>query len=152
MFRSSALALSMLLAASFALADDGPDISSLDWMAGAWSVGANDRVVEEIWTAPAGGTMIGAGRTVSGGTTKFFEFLRIVEKDGTLVYIASPRGGATTEFAMSAIGASSVTFANPKHDFPQKISYRRDAEKLCARVEGEGEPAEEWCYSPTATR
>lgn len=152
MFRRSALALSMVLVVSVALADDGPDIEALGWMAGAWSVAANDRVVEEIWTAPAGGTMIGAGRTVSGDKTKFFEFLQVIEKDGTLVYIASPRGGATTEFAMSAIGALSVTFANPKHDFPQKISYRRDAEKLCARVEGEGEPAEEWCYSPAAPR
>ena len=67
MFRRSALALSMVLTASFALADDGPDINALGWMAGAWSVAANDRVVEEIWTVPAGGTMIGAGRTVSGG-------------------------------------------------------------------------------------
>ncbi|MCM2315029.1 MAG: DUF6265 family protein [Thermoanaerobaculia bacterium] len=152
MSRRSVLALSIVFAASFVLADDSPDIDALGWMAGAWSVAADDRLVEEIWMAPAGGTMIGAGRTVNGDKTKFFEFLRIVEKDGTLVYIASPRGGATTEFAMSQIGASSVTFANPKHDFPQKITYRRDADKLCARVEGEGEPAEEWCYSPAATR
>ena len=152
MCQRSVLVLSMMLIVSAAAADESPDINALGWMAGAWSVTGNDRVVEEIWTAPAGGTLIGAGRTVSGGRTKFFEFLRIVEKDGTLVYIASPRGGAATEFAMSAIGASSVTFANPKHDFPQKITYRRDAERLCARVEGEGEPAEEWCYSPATPR
>lgn len=148
MNRYSALVLSFVLAGSSALAGEGADIRSLAWIAGAWSVSSNGRVVEEIWTAPAGGTMIGAGRTVSGDKTKFFEFLRIVEKDGTLVYIASPRGGATTEFAMSASGESSVTFANPKHDFPQKITYRRDGEKLCARVEGEGAPPEEWCYEP----
>jgi hypothetical protein len=119
-------------------------------MAGAWKVESNGRLVEEMWMAPEGGSMVGAGRTVADGRTKFFEFLRIEQREGALIYLASPRGGPVTEFAMSAIGAASVTFANPKHDYPQKISYRREGAKLCAKVEGEGEPAEEWCYERTA--
>lgn len=90
--------------------------------------------------------MIGAGRTVRGEATRSFEFLRVEEKDGTLVYVALPRGANSTEFAMSALGESSVTFSNPKHDFPQHISYWREGEKLCAKVAGEGEAAESWCY------
>jgi hypothetical protein len=149
MIRSLAIALSIVVALP-AFADDAPRVTALEWMSGAWSVSSGTRVVEEMWTRPAGGTMIGAGRTVGGGTTKFFEFLRIVEKDGTLVYVAMPKGSSTTEFAMSKLGASSVTFSNPKHDFPQHITYRRDGAKLCAKVEGTGEPAEEWCYEPVA--
>ena len=152
MVRHIVAILSIALAASSALAGEKAAIGSLAWMTGAWSTSTSESVIEEMWTAPAGGTMIGAGRTVSGGTTTFFEFLRIEERDGTLVYIASPRGGASTEFAMSASGATSVTFANPKHDFPQKISYWREGAKLCARVEGEGAPSEEWCHSPVVRR
>lgn len=128
------------------LAETPARIASLAWMSGSWSIASNGRVVEEMWTAPAGGTMIGAGRTVSGEKTKFFEFLRIEEKDGTLVYIAMPKGSNTTEFAMSASGESRVTFSNPKHDFPKHISYWRDGARLCAKVEGDGEAAEQWCY------
>jgi len=145
MIRKLALALAVFVSAPL-LAENAPRIESLAWMSGAWSISSNGRVVEEMWTAPAGGTMIGAGRTVSGEKTKFFEFLRIEEKDGTLVYIAMPKGSNTTEFAMSSSGESKVTFSNPKHDFPKHITYWRDGAKLCARVEGDGEAAEQWCY------
>lgn len=135
-----------------ALAGESRAIASLSWMAGAWAHDSGRSVVEEVWMAPAGGTMIGAGRTVGGGTTKFFEFLRIEQRGESLVYVAMPRGKGTTEFAMSSIDATSVTFENPKHDFPQSIRYWRDGERLCARVAGEGQPAEEWCYEPVRPR
>lgn len=151
MLRSLAVALSIVCALP-AVAQGGTRIAELAWMGGAWSLSSGGRVVEEMWTGPAGGTMIGAGRTVRGEATTFFEFLRIVERDGTLVYVAMPRGGTATEFAMSSAGETSVTFSNPNHDFPQHITYRREGAKLCARVEGKGQDAEEWCYEPVRPR
>ena len=149
--RALALA-SMVLLALPALAGEASGIASLAWMAGAWTHDTGGSVVEEVWMAPAGGTMIGAGRTVGGGKTKFFEFLRIEQRGESLVYVAMPRGAGATEFAMSSIDATSITFENPKHDFPQTIRYWRDGTRLCARVAGEGQPAEEWCYEPVRPR
>ena len=54
-----------------------------------------------------------------------FEFLRIVERDGTLIYIAQPDGRPPTEFRLSAITADSATFENTAHDFPKVIAYAR---------------------------
>lgn len=99
-------------------------LARLAWLAGSWAGGDASRV-EEHWTDGAGGAMLATGRTVRGGRLVAFEFLRIVERDGSLVYIAQPQGRPPTEFALAAIDDRSVTFVNPAHDFPKEIRYSR---------------------------
>lgn len=57
-----------------------------------------------------------------------FEFLRIVEKDGGLVYVAQPGGRPPTEFVLAAIDAARATFENSAHDFPKMIRYAKRAD------------------------
>ena len=107
-------------------------ISQLTWLAGAWAGGGT---VEERWTPPAGGAMLAVSRTIKGDRMVAFEFLRIVERDGTLIYIAQPDGRPPTEFRLSAITRDSATFENKAHDFPKVIAYARKADgSLEARV------------------
>jgi len=127
-----------LLAAS-PRAQSGPpvraSISQLAWLAGTWSGGGGPISVEERWTPAAGGAMLAVSRTVKGDRMVAFEFLRIVERDGTLVYIAQPDGRPPTEFRLSAITADSATFENKAHDFPKVIAYaKRPDGTLEARV------------------
>lgn len=67
-----------------------------------------------------------------------FEFLRIIERDGSLVYIAQPGGGEAVEFSLVAVksesNAQEVTFENAEHDFPQRIRYTLDGDALTAEV------------------
>jgi hypothetical protein len=112
------------------------------WMAGSWRL----KNVEEHWTAADGGMMVGMSKT-AGAKKTAFEFLRIAEVDGKLAYIAMPQGRPATIFPLKSSEASKVVFENLKHDFPQRIIYWRDGEKLCARVEA-GDKGEEWCYAP----
>lgn len=93
--------------------------------------------------APRGGLMLGLGRSVREGRPAFWEQLRIEAVDGVLTYVATPKGQATTAFALAELGPHTVTFANPEHDFPQRITYRREGEVLTATIEGvrQGEPA-----------
>ena len=64
-----------------------------------------------------------------------FEFLRIVERNGGLVYIAQPGGRPPTEFALTRISGESATFENSAHDFPKLIRYTRQTDgSLEARV------------------
>lgn len=93
--------------------------------------------MEEFWTAPGGGIMVGLHRDVFPDGSSFFEFLRIVTTDRGLTYIASPRGTGTTEFVLVNLDGRSVVFENLEHDFPQRIIYRRDGDRLTARIEGE---------------
>ncbi len=65
--------------------------------------------------------------------------LRIVERDGGLVYIAQPNGRPPTEFVLTGMTADSATFENPAHDFPKMIRYtRRPDGSLEARISGAG--------------
>ena len=67
--------------------------------------------------------MLAVSRTVSGSRMSAFEFLRIVEREGGLVYIAQPGGAAPTEFVLTEVGAQRAVFENPRHDYPKRIVY-----------------------------
>jgi hypothetical protein len=68
-----------------------------------------------------------------------FEFLRIVEKEGGLVYIAQPGGRPPTEFVLTELGGRSAAFENPSHDFPERIEYKLSGETLTATISGGGQ-------------
>jgi hypothetical protein len=72
--------------------------------------------------------MLATSRTISRGRLSGFEYLRILERDGGLVYIAQPGGGAPTEFTMTEFDASHAVFENPRHDYPKRITYTLSAE------------------------
>src|SRR5262249_21176272 len=86
---------------------------------------------------PAGGAMLSVSRTVADGKLAEFEFLRIVERGGGLVYIAQPNGRPPTEVAMTRRDDDSVTFDNPQHAFPHPTLYKkRTRGTLVARISG----------------
>ncbi len=107
----------------------------LAWLAGAWvGTRSSGSSIEERWSPPLGGAMLGVSRTVNtSGRMVAFEYLRIVERDGGLVYIAQPGGGSPTEFVLTELGTtelggSRAVFDNPRHDYPKRIVYERSAE------------------------
>ena len=64
-----------------------------------------------------------------------FEYLRIVERDGGLVYIAQPGGRPPTEFVLTELTTTRAVFENPRHDYPRRIVYElSDEGRLSATV------------------
>ena len=57
-----------------------------------------------------------------------FEYLRVVERNGGLVYVAQPGGGTATEFVLTELTATRAVFDNPRHDSPQRIAYELSAD------------------------
>jgi len=126
-------------------------VAALAWMTGSWVGSAGGVEMEEHWTAAKGGTLIGLHRDIAAGKTVSFEFLRIEEQHGGLVYISSPRGAPPTTFRLVEAGPMRAVFANPSHDFPQRIIYWIDGADLRARIEGpqQGKTVgEEWRWRP----
>jgi hypothetical protein len=122
-------------------------ISQMAWLAGTWSGGGGPISIEERWTPAAGGAMLAVSRTVKGDRMVAFEFLRIVERDGTLVYIAQPNGNPPTEFRLSAITKEGATFENKAHDFPKVIAYAKKSDgTLEARVSDGGQRGETFSF------
>lgn len=90
---------------------------------------------------PAGGSMLGLSRTLrrnpAGDSTIAWEFIRVYPRGTDLVYAAQPHNQPSAEFVSEKVGDREVIFANPAHDFPQRIIYRRaGGDSLRARVEG----------------
>jgi len=123
-----------------------PSIDDLAWMAGAWRSDAGGMTSEEVWTTPAGGMLLGLHRDVTKKRAAF-EFLRIAETDDGIVYYGSPGGRPPTPFRLTESKPMHAIFENPEHDFPKRILYWRDADRLCARVDAGAETeGEEWCW------
>lgn len=114
-------------------------IADLGWLAGDWGGTLGRATIEERWTPAAGGAMLAMSRTIKDDRLAAFEYVRIVERDGGLVYIAQPNGRPPTEFVLTGMTADSATFENPAHDFPKMIRYtRRPDGSLEARISGAG--------------
>lgn len=100
-------------------------IGDVAWLAGAWvgkrSSGATN---EERWSPPLGGAMLAVSRSVNSSGKMFaFEYLRIEERDGGLVYVAQPGGSRPTEFVLTELGPKRAVFENPRNDYPKRIVY-----------------------------
>jgi hypothetical protein len=132
--------MALALSAAVCAADTA---GSLHWLGGHWCAGEGDESIEELWLPPAGDTMLGMSRTYTESDTKSFEYLRIVERDGTLQYLAQPNGRPPTTFTRTAAGEPWVRFENAGHDFPQRVEYRREGDRLHAEIAGPGEDGAE---------
>lgn len=127
-------------------------INELGWLAGDWQTPAGGRTqIEEHWTLPQAGTMIGMGRTIAGGRTVEFEYLRLEERGGDIFYVAHPKARCPgTDFKLTSINAHSAVFENPQHDFPKRIIYRKNPDGgITASIDGgEGTKGPSFAYQP----
>lgn len=130
------LLAALLAAAHVPAAAQAPSIATLAWMAGCWQRQSPTTTVDEQWMAPAGGMMLGMGRSVRDGRVADYEMMRIEEREGALLFIATPAGQETAEFRAAAATPQEVIFRNPEHDFPTAVGYRAGADSLHAWIEG----------------
>jgi hypothetical protein len=127
-----------------------PAIADLAWISGDWQTAAGGRArIEEHWTLPAGGTMIGMGRTVVGEKTAEFEFLRIEQRGDEIFYVANPNASCPqTDFKLTRLAGQQAVFENPAHDYPKRVSYRKKPDgSLVASIDaGEGTKSQSFAY------
>lgn len=127
-------------------------ISDLVWLAGDWQTVPGGRAqIEEHWTLPAGGSMLGISRTVAGGRTVEFEYLRLEQRGDDIYYVAHPKARCPgTDFKLTRLSTTEAVFENPQHDFPKRIIYRKTAEgSLVASIDaGQGTKAQSFSYLP----
>src|SRR5688572_16615678 len=90
------------------------------WLQGCWTLESAQRVVDENWMPPRGGSMVGVGRTVRDGKLVEYELIVLSEQGGRLAYHAHPSGQPSAVFLSTTVTESTLVFENPEHDFPQK--------------------------------
>ena len=148
-----ASALVVLAASTLAAQTPAGGVEGLAWMEGTWSGEKDGVAMEELWTSPRGGALLGLHRDVKGPRLLSWEFLRIQATDAGTFYYASPRSAPPTAFKLVETGHKRAVFENKEHDFPQRILYWVDAKgALHARIEGPqgGKTVvEEWVWNRT---
>lgn len=137
MQRSITALLAALLAMGVAQAAEKtvppPDtVDKLAWLAGCWLADGAEPGSGEQWSTAAGGTILGTGRTVKGGKTTEFEFMQIrITEPGQLAYIVQPSGQPPVIFnLLRQEKPNEFIFANLDNDFPSRIIYRHDSERI----------------------
>ncbi|RNC84743.1 MAG: hypothetical protein ED557_07125 [Balneola sp.] len=125
-------------------------LNDLEWMSGYWTASDNGMTMEEVWTSPSAGMMLGLHRDTFANGRGSFEYLRIVQINNEIHYVASLGGGPSTSFKLKEVSANKAVFENLEHDFPQRIIYSLEENSLTARIEDEsGEKGMQWTWNKT---
>lgn len=128
-----------------------PTLADAAWLAGPWRNGPDTKGDwEEYWSAPRDGAMIGAFR-LKQNTGNLYEFLLIEEdKDGVWMRLRHYRGKMQEmekeplRLKLVSAADKKLTFENPDHDQPKRITYRFEAPNtMLATIETQrnGKPA-----------
>ena len=124
------LALIPVLALVLAIDSGGGKFA---WLIGCWVT--PDKSAQEVWVADSDRSLAGFGVTISGSTVGSYEVLSIKQSDdGNWIYTAHPSGQGSASFMAAEMGEKSVVFANPDHDYPQEIRYRREGNQLLGTI------------------
>ena len=125
------------------------------FLSGCWEERrAAEAWTEECWTSARGGLMIGSGRDGKGDDVRHWEWMRIERAaDGSVAFYGSPKGAAPVEFKASASDATSITFVNAGHEYPQRVRYTRTADGLDAEISlADGSKPNRWRYRRPGSR
>ncbi|MBI1339033.1 hypothetical protein GC169_02315 [bacterium] len=127
--RLVACALATGLIAGCASGPSADESGRLAWLAGCWE--SADGANREIWTGLTGGLMFGHAVTFQENGLRHFEQARIDLRPSTAIYYVYPEGQGPIVFVEADPAPNSedaeetISFINPEHDFPQRISYMR---------------------------
>lgn len=97
-----------------------------DWLIGNWQRVSEKEILSETWQQLNDSTFSGRSFFIRNGDTLSSELISLEQRKGKLYYIptvSDQNEGQPVVFAQTNLTDSTVVFENPKHDFPQKITY-----------------------------
>jgi hypothetical protein len=135
-------------------------LEDLAWLAGHWRDENATDLSEEVWTAPAGDTMLGMWRWVSKGQARVIELLMVRQEgegvvmrfrhfDGALV--AWEEKNAPFVLALVRRGPGEAVFEGKSDKGgPLRLSYVREADALRATLEKDDQKPQTFRFRRTA--
>jgi hypothetical protein len=101
-------------------------IGKVIWLVGDWQKQSEKGILTEAWRKLDDSTLVGRSYLISEADTLLLESIRLEQRIGKLYYIptvSDQNKGQPVIFAQTSLTDSVVVFENPKHDFPQIITY-----------------------------
>ncbi len=112
------------------------DLEELAWMAGTWRGQLGESTtIEEVWSDPAGGTMMGMFRLLKGGEPGFTQFITLERTaDGVMLRLRHFHPGllgweaadAPVVYRLETNDGNQAVFVKTDKPLPYRLIYRRD--------------------------
>ena len=116
------------------------DIKKAEWLIGTWENKTQRGSIYETWNKTNDNEFSGMSYIIKEKDTIVFENIRLVEEQDGLFYIPTVKNqndGLPVRFATKTISETQMVFENPKHDFPQIVSYTKiTSDSLVAEISG----------------
>lgn len=116
-------------------------LEKMNWLLGNWENEMPEGVLTETWTKENDSTFSGTTYfIINKKDTVHSEVIILRQLNDVLVYRPTVKGQNNDEpvdFKLSSESENSFSFENPKHDYPQKIVYKKVNEtNLVATISG----------------
>tara|TARA_R110000868_G_scaffold146220_2_gene366951 strand:+ start:4470 stop:4958 length:489 start_codon:yes stop_codon:yes gene_type:complete len=124
-------------------------IKTAHWLLGTWENKTAEGNLSESWEKVNDSTYEGQSYFIKGKDTIHFETIQLQQKGEELIYNATVQGQNEDKpipFKLTKTSEKELVFENPKHDYPQKISYKNvSKDSLITEISGmqSGKPSSE---------
>ncbi|MEC4049062.1 DUF6265 family protein [Flavobacterium sp. SUN046] len=117
------------------------ELKKANWILGNWEKTDSLGTLKEQWKLQNDSSFIGNSNYIQNEKdTLHFEAMELTEINENLIYEATVKGENNDEsvpFKMTKSTDSVLVFENPKHDYPQKITYKLiNANNIVATIAG----------------
>ncbi len=151
MFQKTTLILLLLTIVSCKKSDETENdkIKVANWILGNWENKSPDGNLTENWEKANDSTFQATSYFIKEKDTIHFETITLQQKGEQLTYSAIVKGqndDKPVAFKLTTATEKQLVFENPKHDYPQKISYTQiTQDSLVAKISGiqQGKPSSE---------
>ena len=113
---------------------------ALKWIVGSWKINNGATQVVEEWQQSNDSTFTGKSYFVKNNRDTIpQETIELAYRNGSWSYIPTvnnQNNGQPVLFKLIFLKGTEFICENPKHDFPQRIAYRRIGNQLFASIEG----------------
>ena len=134
--------LLLLVHTSNAQESNKQKFKKLEWLTGKW-IRTNAEAGQsgyETWAKVSDLKLSGKGITFKGKEVIFVENLEFIVKGTDIFYKVVVTGEKKpVYFKLTALSNDGFTCENPEHDFPKKITYRRNGNNVKAVISGNGQ-------------
>jgi len=118
----------------------GNDLKKAAWLIGTWENKTPKGSLYETWKKANDNEFSGKSYIIQEKDTIIFETLRLVQEGNEVIYIPvvkNQNDGQPVRFTAKVVSDTQLVFENPKHDFPQIITYTKTGtQTLTAEISG----------------
>jgi hypothetical protein len=115
-------------------------IKATNWLLGKWENKVDEGILSESWKKLNDSTFQAESFFIKDKDTLHFETITLEQKGENLIYSATVKGqndDKPVSFHMTSETDKKLVFENPKHDYPQKITYTLiNKDSLVAEISG----------------